>query len=458
MNIKKIIICLLLLPVVLVSAAWGLSYLMKQRDIHAAAGSLKLLERGPVKQGEGGDAMFLLLYDVPDAATRREWLTRYGSNALLRDSEALHEHVAAAKLKQPQANNLNCIAKQPDGQNPQTSCLKNVRANLPAYRQAVQQNAKLLTNADALSQYDNLNYLIHDFANDALPPLQLIVNQDTPAAVDWVENRHQAALARVCRNIKTGRTLMSSQGSLLDVMIGNTTVGRNTTLLAHMLAEQPDFASKLPENCTSALSPFPQGEPNSCEAIKTEFHFQKMLIQNMHTDMASTLAKVADKQPLWAKPSSNNALWYSPEHTIALFATHMAQVCTDDAHLARIQDNRPVIPNAYPTAEKLSDYITRPACWSNSIGCIVQNVGMPNHTVYAERLQDTAMQQRALLAALSVYRLPPEQRLTNLDSILAQHASPSRQLAYNETTGKITFTRYSQNENNPAIDIPLNLP
>ena len=66
---------------------------------------------------------------------------------------------------------------------------------------------------------------------------------------------------------------------------------------------------------------------------------------------------------------------------------------------------------------------------------------------------DTAMQQRAFQAALELYRLPAGKRRAALESVLAKHSSPSRELRWNEEQKVLDFETYQQN----SLPLPLKL-
>lgn len=451
---KKILLTLLLLCILLPAAALGLSRLMQERERAAAAEALNLLQRGPLVQSEGGDALMLLAYQA-DAATRRQWLQQYGHNALILKDESLPENVRAAALS-ASTDKLNCLPMGENGQANPNHCLYNVRADLPDFRAAAAEHAPLLANADALSQYDSLEYRVNDWIKDSFPPFTIVVRQDSAAALAWAEGRHQEALTRACRNIQTGRTLLRGKGMLIDQMIGNAVFARNSELLAHMLAERPEFANRLPENCAAALAPFAAGEPNTCAAIRSEFYWQQKLYRELddialaQTDLQSGESSAAP----WLERRLFGIALYSPEHTLALAARQLAYPCTEAARQARIADRQP----AAPSAQTIPALAARPACWLNMTGCILVNTAAPEYGGYAERLQDTAMQQRAVLAALAVYRLPENQRRAKLNDILTEHAGPARQLTYDAAAKRITFPRYSTRPNDPVRDIPLTLP
>lgn len=440
---------LILLPVALLA----ISYLARVQEQRRADESLRLLYLAPATFSAGGDALFLLAYHTPDAATRRQWLTQYGSNALRGVANAntapLPDAIRAAQLPDAPLDRLACPPRDSV-----SGCLAAVRDNLPAYRASVQQAAQLLANADALAQYDNFDYVINDVTRDAFPPFAPLAQQHTAAAVDWAENRHSAALARVCRNIHTGRVLLRSHNGLIDTMVGNAIVARNTALAAEMLAEQPEWATHLPDNCAAAFAPFAHGEPNLCAAMQGEFRYFDGMMRNwLASDAADEDKASMDAKRLLQSPVARSLL-FSPEHTRRLHAQNLAHYCTAESQAAVAQDRQP--ENA-PPAQNTRNIALRPACWGNFIGCVLLDNDTANYNVYSERLLDTAMQQRAFQAALALYALPQAQRRAALPQILAQHSSPARKLSYDETTRQITFTRYDQRENAVAQGVAVNV-
>ena len=94
------------------------------------------------------------------------------------------------------------------------------------------------------------------------------------------------------------------------------------------------------------------------------------------------------------------------------------------------------------------------ACLRNGIGCILDDF-TPEFAVYQYRIQDTAMQQRAFQAALSLYRLPAAERRAVLQNTLAQHSSPARRLRWDEKQNAIAFDAYFSKEAPAAIPVKL---
>ena len=79
---KKTILAALAALILLPAALLAISYFARVQEQRRADESLRLLYLAPATFSAGGDALFLLAYHTPDAATRRQWLAQYGSNAL----------------------------------------------------------------------------------------------------------------------------------------------------------------------------------------------------------------------------------------------------------------------------------------------------------------------------------------------------------------------------------------
>lgn len=428
---KKLILAALAALILIPAALLAISYIARANEQRHADDSLRLLQIAPSTFSAGGDALFLLDYDTPDAATRRQWLAQYGSNTLRgvanENAAPLPAAIRAAKLPDAPLDRLACPPRDSV-----SGCLDAVRQNLPAYRASVQQAAKLLANADALAQYDNFDYVINDLTRDALPPFVPLTLQHTAAAVDWAENRQQAALARVCRNIHTGRVLLRAHGGLIDTMIGNAIVARNTALAAEMLAEQPDWATHLPDNCAAAFAPFAHGEPNLCAAMQGEFRYFDDILRNwLAGDTQGADEDTANAMTFVHSPIAQSLL-FSPEHTRRLHAQNLAHYCTEASKTAIAQDRQP--ENPAPAANHLA---LRPACWGNFIGCVLLDNDAPSYAVYSERLLDTAMQQRAFQAALALYALPPRNAVPPCRKSCSNTAAPRANCLIAKNSGRL---------------------
>ena len=182
-----------------------LSQLSVWYDNRAAAPAKRLLQ-GEIPRGdsEGTDALWLMPYDIPDADERRQIMAKLGNK--VPEDDQLPESLRQRKLitKDEEGQSLDCISRNNDGAIV-ADCLQNVRAHADAYRAVVAKYAKLFDNADRVSQYSNLDVRALNIS-DAFPTYHYLVYQTTPAAVDWLDGKPEAAFARICRNIRTGKT------------------------------------------------------------------------------------------------------------------------------------------------------------------------------------------------------------------------------------------------------------
>jgi len=425
---KKLKILLTLLAAILLMVVI-LSLLSVQRDNRAAEPAMRLLQsEAPRGDGEGTDALWLLPYNIPDAAERHQIMAQLGNHMPADDK--LPESLRHRKLiSDDEGETLNCISKDQDG-NIVAGCLQNVRDHADAYRAAVAQHAKLFANADRVSQYRNLDVRILNVVTDVIPKYQYLAYQTTPAAVDWLDGKPEAAFARICRNIRTGKTLQQSRGGLVSAMIGVAMVRQNTKLAADMLAEQPQWAGKLPAHCADAFAPAADHAENFCRIMQVEYHY-------MAADIARYPSQLSEEMPAWLVP-----VLFSAEHSKTLAARQLAFACEEPARQAFAQD-LPVStpPEADPSPDPWRKYGSF-SCLRNLVGCTLTYTESADFASYAHRLQDTHMQQRAFQAALALYRLPEHRRAAELPAILAQHGSPSRQLSYDPENKAIMFSVY----------------
>ena len=424
---KKLKILLTLLAAILLMVVI-LSLLSVQRDNRAAEPAMRLLQSEvPRGDGEGSDALWLLPYDIPDAAERRQIMAQLGNHMPADDK--LPESLRHRKLiSDDEGETLNCISKDQDG-NIVAGCLQNVRDHADTYRAAVAQHAKLFANADRVSQYRNLDVRILNVVTDVIPKYQYLAYQTTPAAVDWLDGKSEAAFPRICRNIRTGKTLQQSRGGLISAMIGVAMVRQNK-LAADMLAEQPQWAGKLPAHCTDAFTPSADHAENFCRIMQVEYHY-------MAADIARYPSQLREEMPAWLVP-----VLFSAEHSKTLASRQLAFACEEPARQAFAQD-LPVRtpPEADPSPDPWRKYGSF-SCLRNLVGCTLTYTESADFASYARRLQDTHMQQRAFQAALALYRLPEHRRAAELPAILAQHSSPSRQLSYDPENNAIMFSVY----------------
>ena len=447
---KKILLALLALAVLAVFTLYLVPQWLMKRDIAAARPDVALLAAEPEPQeGNGIDALWLLGYRTADDQERRQIMRDHGRQIMARQDVP---QLADKALPQPQSGELNCTAKNG------AACLAEVRADLPRFRAAAQRYRPLLDNVAQLGAYEvfaqrgwpNDN---DDLSKFVLPPFNLLFANTAAAALDWADGRHQAALAGVCRNIQTGRALLKSRPGLIQPMIGNALIRKNTELAAAMIAEQPAQAQRLPAECAAAFEPLSAQEQSICTAIRDEFRFAANFFRKVEQNPADYLDADAETGLPAAQGQSANPLLpqlFDADHTQALATNYYAYPCTPAAQTALQQDRALDWP---PAGDKNALAVW--TCAGNVQGCLMADV-LPDFSEYAHRLQDTAMLQRAFQAALFLHSRPAAERPALVEEALRRYSTPSRRLQWNAREHSIGFQYYSEKESKHTA-IPVSL-
>ena len=442
---------------VLILAAVAVMYVvpewLKQREIRAAEADLALLvvpPAPPPSVKNGIDALWLLQYRTKDDAERADLMRRFGEVLKYNpDTFARYNELADRYLPPPDDDILTFTGTAAE-------YLHQIRANLPKYRAEAEKHAELFANVDKLADYDT--FAPRDWPNDKedlnkmrLPYFQWLLRSHGLAALDWAQGGEGQAWRRVCRNIKTGRSLLHGRPGLIYPMIGNAVIRRNTGLAAQMLHEKPEWANRLPAECGGMFDVLDEQEQNLCLAMQDEFR----LYANMYRELESEEMPMM-QMPEWRElkalgdgqgnAADDFALLFLPRldaaHSMAQTAPHYASYCKPEAAAVLKADQK--IQRQPQPSEKT--FAQKWACLGNSIGCLTTDAALPSFDGYVSRLQDTAMQQRAFNVALALYRLPAESRRAALDKVLAEHSSPSRKLRWNEKEQIIDFDVYDLNK------------
>ncbi|OAM40841.1 MULTISPECIES: hypothetical protein [Eikenella] len=433
------VIAILILSVV--STLYLFPEWLKQREIRAAEADLALLATPPAPPSSvknGIDALWLLEYRTADDAERAD-LTRCFDKVIQYDNDASVKYPElAAKYLSPPDDILKFNGTA-------TEYLAEIRADLPQYRTESEKHAELFANVDKLADYDT--FAPRDWPNDEedltgirLPRFQFVAISHVVAALDWVQGREHEAWRRVCRNIKTGRSLLHSRPGLIYPMIGNAIILRNTDLAAQMLYEKPEWANRLPDECGGMFDVLTEQEQSICLAVQDEFRLSANLQHKLENEV----------QQMTPTGQSYGPRVLDTAHNLAMMAPYYAVCCKPEAATILQADQKaPWQPSLGKTL------IEKWACVRNSVGCLTSDIAIPSFGEYIYRLQGAAMQQRAFQATLALYCLPVDNRRAALESILAEHSSPSRKLRWNEQERIIYFDAYSPSK---APDpIPFNL-
>ena len=458
---KYLLWTLVILLLVVAVVLYIVPYYLKQREIQAAQADLALLaiqSRPSSSLKNGIDALWLLEFRTKDDAERADLMKRFGSDiryhqdTLKQNQELQGRRIADLALYN---ESLGCSERMAE-------CLNAIRADLPKFKAEVEKNAELLANMDELANYDI--FIPKEWSSDddslAIPFSKfswVAAYGSKAAAVDWAAGKEREAWQRVCRNIKIGRDLLHNAPGMIYVETGTEAIRRNTDLAAQMLYEKPEWANRLPSECDGMFETLTANEQSTCSAISSEFQMmgnftrkrengpfdllqdqlRALIDSGMRTeDIRSTIPLI--------RPNLDSA------HTQALYAPHFAHFCKPETKVALDADRK------MPSVQKsrLDNFEHKWACIDNSIGCLQAAIMVPDFD-YVHRLQDTAMRQRAFQAALELYRLPAGKRRAALESVLAKHSSPSRQLRWDEQQKVVDFEIYEPNNRPQAVKLNL---
>ena len=472
---KYLLWTLVILLLVVAVVLYIVPYYLKQREIQAAQADLALLsiQSTPSPSLKNGiDALWLLEFRTKNDADRADLMKRFGNDIQHNNDQDIlkqNQELQGRRLIVPEYDDksLDCGTTAQE-------CLAEVRADLPKSKAVVEKYAELLANVDRLADYDI--FVSRDWPNDdygiankPLPKLQFVTYGRKPAALDWAEGREAEAWKRVCRNIKTGRSMLNNDPELIYAMIGNAVIRRNTDLAAQMLYEKPEWANRLPAECDGMFDVLTAEEQNICLAVQEEFRLSANSLRRWEFE----------QQRLWFLQKwymnvngfyelltlMNGEIQYTDimfslllrpnvdaEHTLAHISPYFAAYCKPEKMAILKNDSK---AQWMPSQEMNQTFAKKWACMGNSVGCTLYAIALPNYDTYVLRLQDTAMQQRAFQAALELYRLPAGKRRAALESVLAQHSSPSRQLRWNEQQKVVDFEIYEPNNRPQAVKLNL---
>jgi hypothetical protein len=274
---KYLLWTLVILLLVVAVVFYIVPYYLKQREIQAAQADLALLsiQSTPSPSLKNGiDALWLLEFRTKNDADRADLMKRFGSDIQGNKNQDIlkqNQELQGRRLIVPEYGDESLACGTTAAE-----CLAEVRADLPKAKAVVEKYAELLANVDRLTDYDI--FVSRDWPNDdygiavkPLPKLQFVTYGRKPAALDWAEGREAEAWKRVCRNIKTGRSMLNNDPELIYAMIGNAVIRRNTDLAAQMLYEKPEWANRLPAECDGMFDVLTAEEQNICLIAQEEF-------------------------------------------------------------------------------------------------------------------------------------------------------------------------------------------
>ncbi|UOP04742.1 hypothetical protein [Conchiformibius kuhniae] len=241
-----------------------------------------------------------------------------------------HPHTATDWEKLPHETDFACPNKYDTD-----ACTAHVRTHLPVFQAALPRHRAVLDNLDSLAQSDHISVPPQHFETALLetthfPAYATLLQTGRAAAItEWLSGKAQDALSRSCRHIKIGRMMLAHPQGLVQSATGNALIRQHTELFAHILAQHPESAHRLPASCTAVFAPLPEQDMGLCRAMKYEY-------RSLANDMT------ADRPQTSGIPARLGAYWHGFKIKVLLRenAEHAAFVCTDDA-LAQLRGDAP---------------------------------------------------------------------------------------------------------------------
>ena len=414
-----------------VVALWGASRLWGVRPEERAALAQMRAEWTPPGRN-GFEALWTLRHDVPaarqrtvvdaDIRTVRAW-PAFGMQSLHFRSAA----TAFADLKPSEADQGKwCAASKP-------GCLAMVSADIAGYSALMERNAKLISRADALADYDHIKFLLPPRPDAPLPAFANTYVPATRDALLFAQGKREQALGNVCRGIATWRRYAGNTDMLIASMVAISHAADGYGgLFAEMLAAMPADAP-IPQQCRAALAEVDPSELSLCEAMKGEFAFG----DNAMRDLANSREEGRNGGPVFAR----NFL-FDAETTSAMNARNMGQACSKRIE-GMIAQDAPV--QLLPVERQWG---RRFACFANALGCMLSDIAAPAYADYLLRRQDYGMKLRLLGTLLWLHENPQPgtplaERLSRRPASLK---SPRREIEVDEAGKHLRIRLYGKSK------------
>lgn len=284
--------------------------------------------------------------------------------------------------------------------NASEDCLTQISQNPEPYRQSIKKLKPVLIDIDKLRQSDS-RQLKSIFPSHLqllgmhLPSYQMLPTPlFTKNALAYHDSQKSGSLeqvsAQICEDIAFGKSLITSQQSLISSMIGKSILHSQLNLLA-------TSSNPLPQNCKNALQPMTTDGISMCPLVKSE-----------NQPLINEIVGTASIPILFSHRASIKQInkWERPYCK----TTWLEKVAED-------------LPMQTPTIEAY-----RPILF-NRIGSDFINLLMPNYTFYQHSLQDANAHLRLWQAALDPQCTSDiEHHINSLDT----QWHPARNLHLNE--------------------------
>ena len=319
-------------------------------------------------------------------------------------------------------------------------CLDKVRQAPEAVAAALAQRQPRLQRVAQLADYSHVRSPYPgDVSMPYLHTTGALFDSLSAHALAHVQGNSDQALAGLCRDMGSGRMLLTRSDSLINAMVGNAMLQGNGQLLGQVLAELP-AGHALPSSCTAALVPLQSQDLGLCRA--------------MRMDYAISGAAMADSYQ-YEMDTPGSSWLFNVDKSMDRIATVQGQGCLAPMQQQLARDQRAVIDASVWSLWKME-------CPANAIGCILTSIAGPAYSDYVHRAQDTAAQQR-LLATLVWLReqpaLAPDDIALQLQNLPADLVSAQRPITLS-TDGRAlqVSPRYYRKGPQAAAPMRVSLP
>lgn len=318
--------------------------------------------------------------------------------------------------------------------NEAAQCLHKVRRAPQAVAEALTQRQRGLDNVAGLALYGHARNLYQADLQTPYPPVQWLLDPLSAHALAHVQGNSGLALAGLCRDMGTGRMLMSHSDSLIVAMAGQRMLEANGQLLAEVLAELPSD-HPLPATCTAAVAPLDVPAMSLCTPMRGEYAMSRAVMAESYRHGAGS------------KPAGS---WlFNVDKTLNRNAASVGQGCLAPVR-EQLEQDLPI------TVDQVNNSLWKMECPANAIGCILSAVAGPAYGKYHRRTLDTGASQR-LLGALVWLRGQPQQGGIEqyLEALPAELVSQQRPITLSADGRHLQMTRYQLDGDTPLLQLPL---
>lgn len=286
------------------------------------------------------------------------------------------------------------------------NCLTQIDTDAKPYHSAIKMLKPVFEDIDKLRLADS-SELKSVFPSNLqlmstpIPPYQLLTNTLLTKNVIAYHDNPQQALTQICEDVAFGKSIVRSQQSLIQSMIG--------TMIVH---SQLDLLSKssqsLPQNCQEALKPMDSAGTSMCSLVASESR-----------QMANEMMAVPRTPILFNRLA-----------TLEQIVKGLQPYCNKERIKLNFDDQlMPIVPQ-----EEYNPI------FFNKIGGILLNIARPDYRVYQQRLQDANARLQLWQAALNPQCSNDSERYINL---IAKNWQPTRRLRLDNQ--RLAIDNYDKN-------------